>query len=225
MDAFGGQLPLFNTSSKSERVHLFSTFIQQHHRSSQIKQASNVGVGVFFGGVVLEFDPAGFEALSVHFEQGFRRFFFGRAVRVDDQSCHARGSRLAHFNPLENEQVHEPQQQAPGMGWWPFGKRKGSGSNPNDPILKDTRTWLAELRDACEMNFDQPEEARRQIRQMQVEWMDAQQCGDMAPSLREGLEARAFRLLTCNDKEWLAWLDNLDFWKAGWRPDTDENEP
>ncbi len=111
------------------------------------------------------------------------------------------------------------------MGWWPFGKKKGSASNPNDPIMKDTRTWLAELRDACEMNFDQPEEARRQIRHMQVEWKDAVDRGEMVPTLREGLEGRAFRLLSCTDSEWLAWLDNLDFWKAGWKPQhDDENE-
>ena len=42
-------------------------------------------------------------------------------------------------------------------------------------------------------------------------------------SNREGLESRAFRLLTCTDKEWLSWLDNLDFWKAGWKPE-DESE-
>ncbi|HJL97573.1 MAG TPA: hypothetical protein QF401_05415, partial [Candidatus Poseidoniaceae archaeon] len=80
-------------------------------------------------------------------------------------------------------------------------------------------TWIGELRDACEMNFDQPEEARRQIRQMQVEWRDAVEQGMLNSQNREGLESRAFRLLTCNDKEWLAWLDNLDFWKAGWKPE------
>ena len=100
------------------------------------------------------------------------------------------------------------------MGWWPFGK-KSTTSRPvvNDPLLKDTRTWISELRDICEMNFDQPEEARRQIRQMQVEWRDAMEEGMLNPSNREGLESRAFRLLTCTDKEWLAWLDNLDYWK------------
>jgi hypothetical protein len=47
----------------------------------------------------------------------------------------------------------------------------------------------------------------------------------MAPHLREGLESRAFRLLTCTDKEWLVWLDDLAFWKAGWKPPQgDENE-
>ena len=108
------------------------------------------------------------------------------------------------------------------MGWWPFGKKVKKTSNSNDPILKDTRTWLAELRDACEMNFDQPEEARRRIRHMQVEWKEAMDKGDMSPSLREGLEGRAFRLLNCTDKEWLGWLDDLSFWKAGWKPGLDE---
>ena len=76
------------------------------------------------------------------------------------------------------------------MGWWPFGKKSARTPINNDPILKDTRTWLAELRDACELNFDQPEEARRQIRHMQVEWRDAMERGDMSPALREGLEGR-----------------------------------
>lgn len=111
------------------------------------------------------------------------------------------------------------------MGWWPFGKKSKQRVINNDPILKDTRTWLAELRDACEMNFDNPEEARRQIRHMQVEWKDAVDRGDMAPHLREGLESRAFRLLSSSDREWIRWLDDLAFWKAGWKPtQDDENE-
>ena len=124
-----------------------------------------------------------------------------------------------------NKQLHEPQGRQPIMGWWPFGKKRASTAYNNDPILKDTRTWLSELRDACELNFDNPEEARRQIRHMQVEWKDAMDRGDMAPHLREGLESRAFRLLTCTDKEWLVWLDDLAFWKAGWKPPQgNENE-
>ena len=110
------------------------------------------------------------------------------------------------------------------MGWWPFRKKQPS-TDTNDPILKDTRTWLAELRDACEMNFDQPEEARRLIRHMQVEWHDAMEIGHLTPANREGLEARAFRLLSCPDEEWMHWLDDLDFWKTGWKPASlDDNE-
>lgn len=111
------------------------------------------------------------------------------------------------------------------MSWWPFGSKKKSSRAPvNDPLLKDNRTMISELRDACEMNFDNPEEARRQIRRMQVEWNDASQNGLLSDINRGGLEARAFRLLTCNDKEWLEWLDNLDFWKPGWKPEvTDED--
>ena len=53
------------------------------------------------------------------------------------------------------------------MGWWPFSKPK-SARRVIDPIMKDGRTWLLELRDMCERNFDNPEEAKRRIRQMQV---------------------------------------------------------
>lgn len=74
------------------------------------------------------------------------------------------------------------------------------------------------------MNFDQPEEARRQIRHLQVEWKEATDRGDMAVTLREGLESRAFRLLTSTDREWMGWLDNLAFWKAGWKPEDEANE-
>jgi hypothetical protein len=30
---------------------------------------------------------------------------------------------------------------------------------------------------------------------------------------------RADILLTCIDEEWLTWLDNIDFWKPGWKVD------
>ena len=109
------------------------------------------------------------------------------------------------------------------MGWWRF-QRKKQATKTNDPILKDTRTWLAELRDACEIHFDKPEQARQLIREMQVEWHDAQKEGDMPSALHDGLESRAFRLLTCSDAEWMAWLDDLEFWKAGWKPYEDDGK-
>lgn len=110
------------------------------------------------------------------------------------------------------------------MGWWPF-KRKETGDRPNDPIRKDTRTWLEELQEICEKNFDKPEEARRQIRQLQVEWKDSVEKNILDDGTAEGLQARAFRLLTCDDDAWLELLDDLDFWKLGWRPYTmDESE-
>ena len=122
-----------------------------------------------------------------------------------EAKCHREGARR-HF-----------------MGWWPFGsKKKTVRSSVNDPLLKDNRTMISELRDACEMNFDNPEEARRQIRRMQVEWTDASREGTISDINRSGLEARAFRLLTCSDKKWVMWLDDLEFWKPGWRPEDDD---
>ncbi|MDA8556428.1 hypothetical protein N9K73_03580 [Candidatus Poseidoniales archaeon] len=61
-------------------------------------------------------------------------------------------------------------------------------------------------------------EWRRRIRHMQVEWHDALEQGVLTAANREGLEARAFRLLSCSDEEWMQWLDDLDFWKTGWKP-------
>ncbi|MDC3316746.1 hypothetical protein OAV29_00715 [Candidatus Poseidoniaceae archaeon] len=111
------------------------------------------------------------------------------------------------------------------MGWWPFGKKSDSKRQIiNDPLRKDTRVWLSELRDICEMNFDNPEAARRQIRQMQVDWHQAFSEGVLPQYNREGLESRAFRLLSCSDDEWISWLDDDNFWKPGWRPEQENNE-
>ena len=165
------------------------------------------------------------KTFGIHLDKTFHGLVFRRPVKVDCNTTHDPFVGLCHFKPLADGQDHEPKARRNRMGWWPFRKKARVTSNANDPILKDTRMWLSELRDACEMNFDQPEEARRQIRQMQVEWKEAMDRGDMAPSLREGLESRAFRLLTCSDTEWLGWLDDLKFWKAGWKPEhDDENE-
>tara|TARA_Y100000766_G_scaffold8010_1_gene5997 strand:+ start:25 stop:363 length:339 start_codon:yes stop_codon:yes gene_type:complete len=112
------------------------------------------------------------------------------------------------------------------MGWWPFAKKTKSRPIP-DAIRRDTRSWLSDLQEICERNFDSPEEARRQIRQMAGEWVDANQEGVMEDSLLEGLNMRAFRLLNCSDDEFSRWLDDLNFWKPGWRPEgtreTDES--
>lgn len=104
------------------------------------------------------------------------------------------------------------------MGWWPF-KRVPKGPAIPDVIRRDTRTWLVDLQEACERNFDSPEEARRRIRQMVGEWKDANEEGVMEDYLLEGLNMRAFRLLNCSDSEFSQWLDDLNFWKPGWRPE------
>ena len=105
------------------------------------------------------------------------------------------------------------------MGWWPFKKKPATRPIP-DVIRRDTRSWLSDLQEVCERNFDSPEEARRQIRQMAGE-------GVMEDSLLEGLNMRAYRLLNCSDDEFSKWLDDLNFWKPGWRPEgtreTDES--
>ncbi|MGB1568199.1 MAG: hypothetical protein ACPHBQ_06945 [Candidatus Poseidoniaceae archaeon] len=110
------------------------------------------------------------------------------------------------------------------MGWWPFKKKSTPKYRVDDPLRKDTRQWLSELRDVCEMNFDNPEGARREIRQMQVYWHQAYAEGTLPEYNREGLESRAYRLLACADDEWMGWLDDDEFWKPGWRPDQDVNE-
>ena len=103
------------------------------------------------------------------------------------------------------------------MGWWPFSKKEPS-KRVVEPITKDGRTWLLELRDMCERNFDNPEEAKRRIRQMQVEWQECLNNGSLSSVNKEALDSRAIRLLSCTDIEWLKWLDDLEFWKTGWKP-------
>ena len=94
----------------------------------------------------------------------------------------------------------------------------------DDPFLKTYTIWLSELREVCEQNFDAPEQARLRIREMQVEWKQAFDDTILSEINRDGLESRAFRLLTCEDHEWLSWLDDLAFWKPGWRPVVDEED-
>lgn len=70
------------------------------------------------------------------------------------------------------------------------------------------------------MNFDNPEEGRRLVRQMQIEWTDSHSEGDVDDALRDGLDRRALRLLRATDDEWLKWLDDDNFWKPGWRDES-----
>jgi len=139
-------------------------------------------------------------------------------MQVDDDSPHNSPKR---FNPKTLDGVA----RVVGMGWWPF-KSRSKGPAIPDVIRRDTRSWLADLQEVCERNFDAPEEARRQIRQMVGEWKDSHEEGVMDDSLLEGLNMRAYRLLNCSDDEFSQWLDDLKFWNPGWRPegsrDTDE---
>ena len=101
------------------------------------------------------------------------------------------------------------------MGWWPFSKKRAAITD--DPHIRGTRHWLQDLQEACEKNFDNVGEGQRAIRQMQIEWGEAHRLDELADDLLEGLDKRAFHLLRANQKDWLGWLDNEDFWKPGWR--------
>jgi|TARA_B100000959_G_scaffold279509_2_gene339770 hypothetical protein len=76
------------------------------------------------------------------------------------------------------------------------------------------------------MNHDNPESGRMQVREMQIEWKDAQAREELGSTLFEGLERRAFQLIRATDEEWLGWLDDDEFWKPGWRTmKIEDNEP
>ena len=103
------------------------------------------------------------------------------------------------------------------MGWWPFKKKK---KIIHDNLhIKGTKLWLQDLREICEKNFDNYIEGQRLIRQMQIEWTDAHSRGEISDDLLQGLDRRAFRLLRATSEEWLQWLDDIEFWKPGWRGD------
>ena len=79
------------------------------------------------------------------------------------------------------------------------------------------------MQEICEKFYNNPEAAKIQIREMQIEWVDANKKDEVSNDLLDGLNRRSIRLLNSNDSEWLSLLDNIDFWKPGWRPNS-ENE-
>ena len=100
------------------------------------------------------------------------------------------------------------------MGWLPFVKK----AKVPDVILKDTRSWLNELREVCERHHDMPEAARIRIRELKMNWSDAVSKTDMDDVLFQGLELRANKLLRADDTDFIILLDEVEFWKPGWRP-------
>jgi hypothetical protein len=100
------------------------------------------------------------------------------------------------------------------MGWLPFGKKR----KIPDVILKDTRSWLNELREVCERHHDQPEAARIRIRELKMDWSDAISKTEMDEVLFQGLVLRANKLLRSDDLAFMILLDEIEFWKPGWRP-------
>ena len=102
------------------------------------------------------------------------------------------------------------------MGWWPFTK-KDRGKLGDSPHVKGTRMWLQDLRSTCEKHYQNPSSGQALVREMQVEWTDANRKGDLDDMLLQGLDRRAFRLLRADDEEWIGWLDDEKFWEPGWK--------
>ena len=106
------------------------------------------------------------------------------------------------------------------MKWWPFGKTGKTRQKYDSEIhIKGTRVWLQNLQEICEKNFDSPTNGKRLIREMQIEWKDAARRKEIDEELIEGLDRRAFYLLKANEQEWSELLDNLKFWRPGWKVD------
>ncbi len=115
------------------------------------------------------------------------------------------------------------------MKWWLYSvrgflniftkSRKGKSYVDSQIHVKGTRVWIQELQDVCEKNFNAPHEGKRLIREMQIEWKDAAARKEIKSELIEGLDRRAFYLLKANDEEWSKILDDLKFWRPGWKAD------
>ena len=106
------------------------------------------------------------------------------------------------------------------MKWWPFGKGTKNRQKYDSEIhIKGTRVWLQNLQEICEKNFDSPTNGKRLIREMLVEWKDAAKRKEIDEELIEDLDRRAFYLLKADDQEWSDLLDNLKFWRPGWKVD------
>lgn len=114
------------------------------------------------------------------------------------------------------------------MGWWPFSRSKSStepsSSQLDNPHIKGTRVWIEELQQACERNYNSPTSGHMLIREIQIEWSDAHQDGDIGEELFAGLERRSFHLLRAEGKDWINLLDDLEFWKPGWRAEGERSD-
>ena len=104
------------------------------------------------------------------------------------------------------------------MSWWPF-SRKSSDTFVDDPHIKGSRMWLIELQEVCEKEYQNPASGQARVREMQIEWTDAHSKGEISDDLLQGLDRRAFYLLKADDQEWSELLDNLKFWRPGWKVD------
>ena len=104
------------------------------------------------------------------------------------------------------------------MGWWPFNRRRGNSGDDN-PHMRGSRMWLIDLQEACEREYQNPASGKAKVRELQVEWTEAHTRGEISDELLEGLDRRAFRLIRSDSEEWLRWLDDIEFWKPGWRGD------
>lgn len=107
------------------------------------------------------------------------------------------------------------------MGWKFWEKKRPI---PNDPILKTYTIWLAELRETCEHHYNSPASGRSEVKRCLEEWNLAHHEGTLSKINLDGLVMRADILLTCIDDEWLTWLDNIDFWKPGWKVNQDMDD-
>ena len=83
----------------------------------------------------------------------------------------------------------------------------------------NTNSKLYELQELCEREYQNPASGQARVREIQIEWTDAHSRGEISNDLLQGLDRRAFRLLRATSEEWLQWLDDIEFWKPGWRGD------
>lgn len=109
------------------------------------------------------------------------------------------------------------------MGWWPFSRKPVDTTS--DPQIRGTRAWLDDLREVCESHYDDLENGQAAVVKLRDEWVAAATLGEVPRTLLTGLNKRADELLICDGGRWLELLDSERFWKPGWRPSGDGDEP
>ncbi len=68
------------------------------------------------------------------------------------------------------------------MSWWPF-SRKRSDRFVDNPHIKGSRMWLIELQETCEREYQNPAAGQALVREMQIEWTEAHQRGEISDDL------------------------------------------
>ena len=64
-------------------------------------------------------------------------------------------------------------------------RRRKAKPLAEEPHMRGARMWLQDLRELCEMSFDNHIEGQRKVREMQIEWLDAHKKSEISDLKRK----------------------------------------